>query len=681
VTVFGEIEKIRASIVGTLTQSEEIKVTEETKHNASVPLQNQFEDDIPQTGRVTVFETEENEELAQGHTESKFKQRIRAGIAAAVAAMTIGSGTGDTVGQQEQEESQIFSKVGQSEQFTPNKEIEAMEEYHERMGTYKQLMTIRKYYYLSDDVEGKPRPTGSEALQAISGLFQAIKQYPPELQEKVVSDIDLDMAVHVLQNVAIDKLPVPNTLGQENQQQIEERKLRYEVKLKSLELSYQVVNKFKTEFANAVVSGYTSEGPTTRESTAKLQQLINFTEIAKEKSNLFEDPQFILSATSTAEEMYKKVSPKFAENKEGTDRMIQYLALSGVNGAQQEVAKRIASGKIDLYDLKGYEYQQLFDHLNEKSYMAGREISYTDGIEGLDRLSNIERVGENITKKTLQEWGLSPEEYTKLWSNIDPGSLIAQYGVDGIKFANEITKARFINNLHVMQQVELRHPEGIKTLGELYGIRYPSRYPVQLLVEQLEAKGSPKTQYGTMISPYVDGNGAFDNAIDVPKVYTQAKSLGVSVRVVEAGDRMSASERLLRVRDLQGEEADFLGVRGHGNIESVELGNPDLSDTKNNHVIDKDFLGVGPNKSSLVLKPDAAIYFDSCLTGARGGIAENFSRHTKGEVVAPNNPTNISDITLEKQADGKLRFDVQYSDEYKAYKVKTMKYKDGMVIN
>jgi hypothetical protein len=144
---------------------------------------------------------------------------------------------------------------------------------------------------------------------------------------------------------------------------------------------------------------------------------------------------------------------------------------------------------------------------------------------------------------------------------------------------------------------------------------------------------------------------------------------------------MSASERLLRVRDLQGEEADFLGVRGHGNIESVELGNPDLSDTKNNHVIDKDFLGVGPNKSSLVLKPDAAIYFDSCLTGARGGIAENFSRHTKGEVVAPNNPTNISDITLEKQADGKLRFDVQYSDEYKAYKVKTMKYKDGMVIN
>ena len=556
------------------------------------------------------------------------------------------------------------------------------DKWHEEHKTSELMSSLRDTFYPLRELGGETKPIDSQiAERALRELKKIVGEYPAEFRGKAAEDTDLSTVVDLLQEIA-------NAKGTESTDP-KDKERRYEIQLKSTGLAYEAVHKFEQEYAESVKSTL----GTKQEAYASLGlfRLKNHLDISRTMSDLNEDPAYLLGTLKIPDQMYLELKGHLDRSGATSEQLFDYLVTAGVKGAKDKVVSDILTRKIDLSNPKGLSRA----HLKEIGKPSLGSLELGDSY-GEARIHKMEHVGEDISAETLKGWQLDPSTYMPKWSNVDRAGFYSRFGPNGIDYAQGLVERNHQDNLRRIQQIEQFIPGGTEKLNTQYGIAFPARYPLPLLLQQLYERKEGKP-YGAMLTAYADGTGAFrsaeaeqvvtDNMLhegdggkafrdvkvrggEVEKVFRGAKASGYSMRVIEAGDPLQAANLLLKLKEGSGLQPSFLGVRGHGEPESIALGND------NNSKITKSFFGLGSNTTSLILPQDAPIYFNSCSTGVEGGIAQQVSRERSGQVVAPNIPTNIEDIQLVKK-DGKLSFNIRYVDFNKDRSTKEMRYEQG----
>ncbi len=225
--------------------------------------------------------------------------------------------------------------------------------------------------------------------------------------------------------------------------------------------------------------------------------------------------------------------------------------------------------------------------------------------------------------------------------------------------------------IQVKRILEIEHevPGSFKVLHDEFGIKTPARYPKEMLINQFLERDDRTKAYGVMIYPRIDGVGGFYSQEEALEgFYKNAKELDIGVRVVECQTKMDVSRRLVSLAKRYGPKSGVSGghkmefgiIGGHGLPDAIILG-------RGGKLQALTFEDIVRSTSAEHLRsffvPHPPIVLVSCSTGVKDGIGQEISKFIDGSVIAPNEPTNIKEIIVNRLDDGRLDFVVRYQTE------------------
>ncbi len=388
---------------------------------------------------------------------------------------------------------------------------------------------------------------------------------------------------------------------------------------------------------------------------------------------------------------------------------------TGDSQARYAIDKWIARHHDELEALDPFFWEPSDDSQDQMSLYARRNfyLHAGDGIAANQHLEALVRlrdraheigIGREIDEKIF--WPILAEERED-----DPSfdwqrerlarALAAQYGLDPsivdtwkeakVGLGPDTFMESYWSNLEAISELETKKLGAAKKLYEDYGIANFGRYEQDMLLRQIDiADKDPR--YGIVIYPEADYNGAFfQNGKQLYDASLQLRTGGFETRIVEAGSQRELARRLLRLHKKYspaGNKFSFAIVGGHGSPNSIALGNdkpldpPPFPDPKKSQeeyekeldvwrksistdtgrfVTDDLLEGEGIQRALQEwFEESAPKVLVSCSTGAEGGIAEQASAQSSGEVTAPKIPTNVKKIDVSFDTNGKPVFSVEY---------------------
>jgi hypothetical protein len=257
----------------------------------------------------------------------------------------------------------------------------------------------------------------------------------------------------------------------------------------------------------------------------------------------------------------------------------------------------------------------------------------------------------------FKEYGLPPEAY------------VADIVVKTEEFEEELGVFHFYRiayhhipaELSAIQTLEAHRRGAAAELYQQFGIRWFSRYPLPLLLEQYDNRNRTDKPYGVFLTAVDDWNGAFfekGRRDTLQTLFDQIQDKGYALRVIEAGNREEIEERLKNLDDKNGKKhkISFLFLRAHGNVRHMSFGpNDDTDDI---------FLGRRGERENVerlksYLVSDPVVILEACVVGKRSGFAQWFSE-TFATVIAP--PGDES--ALESVQVNTIGNDISFSVEY-----------------
>jgi hypothetical protein len=579
---------------------------------------------------------EEDERVGSPHpsVEHDHLKRTRAWLAAFFAATSIGTSEPPTIPDMPLSVDETKDLVESDPHADVSETRLTSSDWHEKVGTAAHIDVLHRFMdqRILGNTGSAEHVTPQAAIDALTQLHRDIAQYPKELRDSSEIDQQLLLALFMIQEI-VNHDPFEGTVSSPVSDA--DRIAVTYVRERALPITYNITDEMMPQYLRLLRDRLSEDAinePHLSAGTLTIAYVMrNHIKVAAQLAELFKNESPLTMVAEDADALYAQVKDAILGEGNGTTvsrQMLRFFVEAGVSGAQEEFAQRVLDGRVLLTSVE--EEHSIPDDVS----MARRGF-----IPSTARAAAVGHGAYAITRHALSEWGLANSGLLEDWGTR------TSYG------------DTFGENLPVVQELELAERGGTKELLEKYGIRFPGRYPAELLKDQLASKEDRTTPYGVMITGHSDYNGVFYQMPDVKRVYEDAKAQGMLLRVVEAGSSTDATGRLLQLRDNADSPFAFLGVRGHGEVRSVQMGEGE------DGLIDHRFLGVGPDRTSLLLKDRAPIYFASCSTGAKGGIAEQLSRETNGEVVAPDLPTQVKDIHLTKAEDGTLTFDVSYAHD------------------
>lgn len=269
-----------------------------------------------------------------------------------------------------------------------------------------------------------------------------------------------------------------------------------------------------------------------------------------------------------------------------------------------------------------------------------------------------ERFKKDIFEKFLEEFGLDYEDLKKAWDA----------GLSGEE-----------GEFHVIAKLEKQRPGICKALIKEFGVKNFSRYPVEMLIKQYDEKDNPDIPYGIVLYPYSDWSGAFrQNQDTFDSLSKQLKQLGYTARVFEIATKWDAGRALVSCDRKYGQKnkISFAIIGGHGKWSSIYFGEESTSKDSEEWLRQHDrmnfnlgdLLGKGVQRTYKFFEENPTIMLSSCSTGERDGIGQELSKVGAGgtQVIAPDKPTGLDSIDVDKGADGRLHFEVKYRDDVRA---------------
>lgn len=225
-------------------------------------------------------------------------------------------------------------------------------------------------------------------------------------------------------------------------------------------------------------------------------------------------------------------------------------------------------------------------------------------------------------------------------------------------------------NLEVMYDLEKKEPGSVKFLHDRFGINCFGRYPAEILAAQYSQRNDRTSPYGLISFPRGDWNGAFYyNGRHIGDLYNQLQSITRSdgskynIRIFENGSLFSLGKSVASSFKDYG-KIHFLLIGGHGSRKEIWFGD---TETVSRDDISQ---GKGIQRSKEFFVPNPPIVIVACSAGQKGGIAEQMSKISGGEVHGASTETNVDKILVKSDGD-RLSFNVTY------YKGKTATYTNG----
>lgn len=314
----------------------------------------------------------------------------------------------------------------------------------------------------------------------------------------------------------------------------------------------------------------------------------------------------------------------------------------------------------------------------ERALRAGENL-----LPALFIIDNILELSEYKLARKLAAWAesllkdLNPEIYERA----------AAFGVNADSmlraWRESARKKRFAfackENLDRMSQIETQRPGVVRTLSTEFNIKDFARYPAELLIEQYDERNNPKIPYGVILYPVHDWSGVFYEHADLlKKLFTDLKEIGYVVRIAEIGSKIDAARALSWLDRRYGifNKISFAIIGGHGTLDSIQFGSsieflreqgiekrttsPKMAKLRREDVGGKGIRRVV--EEFFVSKPTFILI--SCSTGAPKGIGRALS-NLGVEVIAPDISTNVKDIKVDKGAEWKPHFVVEYAEKKK----------------
>jgi|GEM_PF-3909481 len=198
-----------------------------------------------------------------------------------------------------------------------------------------------------------------------------------------------------------------------------------------------------------------------------------------------------------------------------------------------------------------------------------------------------------------------------------------------------------------------------KALKRIYDIEFLERFrSIDTLLGVLELRLNPGRAVGktaVVISPKVDGNGAFDSY----PVVDRLRELGFTVLYYEVGDE-GAAIRALKHATMKGKrKADVVVIEGHGSASTLSLGGEDLGAggkmSDEFKYIDSSDVENGRDELRLkrFIKQGGDLVLNSCSNGEgfdrnRGNLANRLAEVLPGiRIQSATEPMNVKEIYID----------------------------------
>ncbi|MEK7528245.1 MAG: hypothetical protein AAB592_00575 [Patescibacteria group bacterium] len=225
--------------------------------------------------------------------------------------------------------------------------------------------------------------------------------------------------------------------------------------------------------------------------------------------------------------------------------------------------------------------------------------------------------------------------------------------------SKENAGANISAHLASIAHLERKAPGAAGYLSSTCGVFFFRRYSSELLKNIYLERDDKEKPYGIIFYPHDDHNGAFtDEKGNLEKLRQDLADRGYALRLVETGD-LSGFEnaaRMMAHRYGAKNKIGFAVVGGHGTPNTIQLGS--------NYSFDSEKFIEKLEQIRGLFVDDCQMLFESCSTGASGGIASKVARSQAGfETVAPNIPTSLKKVTVSSEK-GHIVLDPEYSDAH-----------------
>lgn len=223
---------------------------------------------------------------------------------------------------------------------------------------------------------------------------------------------------------------------------------------------------------------------------------------------------------------------------------------------------------------------------------------------------------------------------------------------------------RMVEQLIAIQKIEAVRPGATAELHKRFGIRWFSRYPMELLIKQYDERDL-QVSYGVYLSATGDWNCSFFSESDkelISHIATQMASIGMSMRIVESQNKVELAKSFISLDKSYGErnKIGLLVIRAHGDKEHVTLG-----EYKGQYIDLADLEGAGFRKSRSFFVDDCILVLDGCSMGRRRGIGQKGSRIFGTIHASPGiTPSGLENITIERNG-GNMHVLAEYAIEHK----------------
>lgn len=216
-------------------------------------------------------------------------------------------------------------------------------------------------------------------------------------------------------------------------------------------------------------------------------------------------------------------------------------------------------------------------------------------------------------------------------------------------------------NLRNIRGLENFEKKSAKYLYDNFGIRCFGRYGARELKEQYEEKDN-MGPYGLYFQAVMDWNGSFSRSNQSGDIREIVKENGFILRIIEASGKIDLAKRLLFLRDKYNQKIKFMYMHAHGNENVVGLGD---SEGNNRKLEQEDLRGKGIQRVKDLFASNAELIISSCLTGVKGGLAEEMSKVYNVKVIASDKTTEgePKSIEIKKNYTGdNLEFNIVFND-------------------
>ena len=340
---------------------------------------------------------------------------------------------------------------------------------------------------------------------------------------------------------------------------------------------------------------------------------------------------------SLAEDLlkYSPETKEFSEIKESFIKIQPVIEKEIQEYIKREEASDVSFGMDHEYKL----YFELIDKLNllteSNKEMGAKLFMLSDGIDHtitndiLRKRQTYKSKEKNINQEDyltgfiLKKFDFSEDEIADLiqsWLSVEDDDM-ARWYID--------------QNLRNIRGLENFEKKSAKCLYDNFGIRGFGRYRMHELKKQYEERDD-MGPYGLFFQAVMDWNGSFSQSNQSEDIREKVEENSLMLRVIEASGKIDLAKRLLSLRDKYDQKIKFMYMHVHGNTDVIGLGDREGSDRK---FIQEDLKGKGVQRIKELFESNAELILSSCLTGVKGGLAEEMANTYNVKVIASDKPT------------------------------------------